>query len=356
MSNTARNRYSDLEIHGLEMSAHHPSGEIPVLHDITLNIPSAQVTAIVGESGSGKTMSMRGISGLLPGGGNFTVRGDVLYNGRHLAPGTNGADSETSPKFAMIFQDPKKVLNPGLRVGQHLTEVLRYASGFTGRDSRLQRIERAQEILGRVDLPTDRRFFRSFPHELSGGMQQRLVIACVVAGENDVLIADEAITALDSRTAARILDLFHDIAGNMGKTVVYISHDLKTVERIASHVAVLYAGYTVEYRNSRDFFSMPRHPYSRMLMESHPALRDRGRPLRIIPGEAVSPADPPPGCPFHPRCPRAQQTCREVLPQLIPDTGGAVRCHFPYPEKGNGEKDSTRKNSGAPGAGEQFNE
>lgn len=338
MSEIARDDEPYLEIRGLGLSAKHPSGEIPVLHDISLPILSAEVTAIVGESGSGKTMSMRSISGLLPGGSEFSLSGDLLYRGRPLVPGV--APNQSLPKFAMIFQDPKRVLNPGLRAGQHVTEVLRYAQGFGARDSHSRRTQRAREILKRVDLPTSQRFFRSFPHELSGGMQQRLVIACVVAGENDVLIADEAITALDSGTAAQVLDLFRDIAGNMGKAVVYISHDLKTVERIASNVAVFYAGYTVEYRKSTEFFSTPRHPYSRMLMESHPALRDRGRALKIIPGEAASPADPPAGCPFHPRCPRVQPICREVLPELIPDSSGAVRCHFPYPESNRRGKGS----------------
>jgi oligopeptide/dipeptide ABC transporter ATP-binding protein len=308
--------YETVKIRNLSLSA--DRGEVDILRDIDLDLRAGEILGLVGESGAGKTLLMKSLAGLLPPVGGFDPEGHLQVPGGSID--LSGEDARPI-RIAMIFQDPKQYLNPGLRVVQLLREILRYSPLF-GNTSALS-------LLEKVSLPSDQRFLRSFPHELSGGMQQRLVIAAVLAADPDVIIADEALTALDVATAGEILELFRRTIEGSRRSMVYISHDLKTVEHLAHRVAVLYAGRLVELASSRDFFAAPRHPYSRDLMLSHPSLRDRGGMLPEIPGDIPPAGKFFPGCPYAPRCGRADADCVRALPPPVGEGDLMYRCFHP---------------------------
>ena len=311
--------WKDIRFSNIRLSHLSPGGVVEILHDLDVALASGEIIGLLGESGAGKSLLMRSLCALAAEGTGqaglpFLPPGFILKG--KISP------QDRPPTLAMIFQDAKACLNPSLPVGRHLSEILRYCRPSAGFDT-------PQRLLKLVDLPGNREFLRRYPHELSGGMLQRLAIACAVAANPDILIADEALTALDSETAGQILNIFSGIARELRKTVLLVSHSLRIVESIVDRVIVMYSGHIIEERVRSGFFLNPRHPYSHALMESRPAQEHRGAALQEIPGEISPAGNRFPGCPFAPRCFRRQNDCLLTLPALSATDGGRHRCLHP---------------------------
>ncbi|MGI9256222.1 MAG: oligopeptide/dipeptide ABC transporter ATP-binding protein [Salinispira sp.] len=273
-------------------------GVVEILHNIDIALFPGKVLAVLGESGAGKSFLARSLCAL-------AGRNDFIPPGFFL----NGQVTRADIFPAMIFQNVKTCLNPSLRVGAHLKEILRYRQPPPAFAS-------PENLLELVNLPPGRSFQQQYPHELSGGMQQRLAVACAIAADADILIADEALTALDRETARNVLSVFGTIARELHKAVVLITHNLRILQECADRVAVMYSGYLVEEGRADIFLKEPRHPYSRALMESRPSGQQKGRLLNEIEGD-ISPAGQSfAGCPFAPRCQYQQEDCRTRLPPM----------------------------------------
>ncbi len=272
---------------------------------VSLTIMPGEVLGLVGESGCGKSTLGRMVAGVLEPTG-----GEVLFRGRHHVGGSRAARRDTALKVQMIFQDPFASLNPRLRV----REIIGEAPLFHGLIRRDQLEERVAELMQRVGL--DPAYARRYPHQFSGGQRQRIGIARALAVEPEFLVCDEAIAALDVSIQAQILNLFMELRQELGLTYLFISHDLGVVEHISDRIAIMYLGRIVELADTEELYRHPNHPYSHALLEDVPRLDAGRRRFRPIEGEIPSPADPPPGCHFHPRCPRAFARCREETPAL----------------------------------------
>ncbi|WP_372088571.1 ABC transporter ATP-binding protein [Tistrella mobilis] len=296
---------------------------VPVVEDISLALRPGEVLGMVGESGSGKSITWQGALGLA--GPGAVTSGRVLVDGRDVA----SADDHTlaglrGRRIAMIFQDPMTALNPVLTVGRQIVEALALHRGLRGRAARAE----AGHLLDRVGIPGGAGRLRAYPHELSGGMCQRVMIAIALAGDPAVLIADEPTTALDATVQAQILDLLDDVRRERGMALVLISHDLGLVAAMADRVAVLYAGRVVELGAAGQVLKAPCHPYTAGLRAAMPAIHGPRRRLTGIPGRVPAPGEIAGGCRFAPRCGRAAPACRAHVPAL---EGGShlVACFRP---------------------------
>jgi peptide/nickel transport system ATP-binding protein len=282
-----------------------------VLREVSLTVVRGECLGLVGESGCGKSLTALAILGLLPAGARvlggrivFAGLGDLLEldaEERRLSRGRH---------VAMIFQEPMSALNPVLTIGFQIRESLRLHRGLAGRAARAA----SRELLNLVAMPDAERRLSSYPHELSGGQGQRAMIALALASEPELLLADEPTTALDVTVQAQILDLLSRLRGELGLTVLLITHDLGVVARTCERVAVMYAGQVVEEASAEKLFRQPAHPYTRALLEVVPSLSVGGLPGAGIPGRVPEFHDLPAGCTFHPRCPRVFAACREVVP------------------------------------------
>ncbi|WP_416067547.1 ABC transporter ATP-binding protein [Rhizobium sp. ZK1] len=284
---------------------------VQVLHGIDLDVAKGEALGLVGESGCGKSVTWLAALGLLPG--KASVSGSVRLESNELVGGSRTVlESVRGSRIAMIFQDPSSSLNPVLRIGRQISEALR--------------------LIDMVGIPDARRRFDLYPHEFSGGQCQRLMIAMALAGEPDLLIADEPTTALDATIQAQILDLLIRLRAETGMATVFISHDLGAVSQVCERVCVMYAGRIVEEGRVEQLFSEPRHPYTRGLFDAIPRL-DGGRERLIpIPGTVPNPKDLPQGCSFSPRCSRAVEACRSERPPLVSlDDGRKLACTRPVP-------------------------
>jgi oligopeptide/dipeptide ABC transporter ATP-binding protein len=312
----------DLQTHITE------SGQVTRAVDgISFQLEKGRTLAIVGESGSGKTMTALSIVRLLPTATAQIVGGRILFEGRDLTVASEGELRQIrGDRIAIMFQDPLTALNPSLRVGPQVMEPLLEHR----RVDRAEARQRAVEMLARTHLPDPAAVFDAYPHQLSGGMRQRVVLAMALACEPDVLIADEPTTALDVTTQEQIIDLLLEIQQATRLSLIVITHDLGVVARIADDVLVVYAGKGVEYGAVRDVFKLPAHPYTRGLLESidYQQYRPRER-LDSIPGVPPRLDELPPGCAFHPRCRFAIDRCREETPLLLPPPGyrTLAACH-----------------------------
>ena len=317
-----------LAVDGLHTSVRTGSGPLPILRGVDLSVRAGETLAVVGESGSGKSFTALSIAGLLPTGATVTA-GRVLLEGRDLVPLKESARRTVrGAAIGMVYQDPMSSLNPVMRIGKQVTEGLR-AHGWSTVDAR----KRAVEVLDEVGLPSPAKLMRLYPHQLSGGMRQRVLIACAIALRPKLLIADEPTTALDVTIQQQILTLVARLRDDYGLAVVWITHDLGVVARIADRMLVMYAGRIAEQAGTTDLFARPAHPYSAGLIASIPPMRgtDRGD-LPQIGGTTVSPSSLPPGCPYAPRCPQRRDICTEREPDLLPRERSLAACWVPPEE------------------------
>ncbi len=290
--------------------------------EISFSISRGEILALVGESGCGKSLTGLAILGLLPPGIKI-FKGKINFKGRDL---TKLSFEEyrrvRGAEIAIIFQDPMTTLNPVFTVGDQIAEVLTLHRGLSKKEA----LTEAARLLAEVGIPSPRERLRSYPHELSGGMRQRAMIAMALAGEPELLIADEPTTALDVTIQAQILTLLKEIREKTGLTVLLISHDLSVVAELADRVAVMYAGRLVEEASVKELFSSPLHPYTKALLAALP--RPYERRLFAIPGRVPSPGKWPKGCKFADRCPWTYERCLEKEPALEEKAPGhKVRCH-----------------------------
>jgi peptide/nickel transport system ATP-binding protein len=300
---------------------------VQVLHGIDLDVAKGEALGLVGESGCGKSVTWLAALGLLPG--KARVSGSVRLEGDELVGGSRTVlESVRGSRIAMIFQDPSSSLNPVLRIGRQISEALSVHRGLRGEAAKAE----ALRLIDMVGIPDARRRFDLYPHEFSGGQCQRLMIAMALAGQPDLLIADEPTTALDATIQAQILDLLIRLRAETGMATVFISHDLGAVSQVCERVCVMYAGRIVEEGRVEQLFSEPRHPYTRGLFDAIPRL-DGGRERLIpIPGTVPNPKDLPEGCSFSPRCSRAVEACRSERPPLVSlDHGHKLACIRPVP-------------------------
>ena len=283
----------------------------PALRGIDLDVAPGEALGLVGESGCGKSVTWLAALGLLPG--KARVTGSVRLGGMELL-GAKAATLEQvrGGRIAMIFQDPASSLNPVHRIGRQITEALSLHQGLSGAPARAE----AKRLLDAVGMPDAQRRLDAFPHELSGGQNQRVMIAIALAGRPEVLVADEPTTALDVTIQAQILDLLQGLRREMGMALVLITHDLGVVSETCERVAVMYAGRIVEEAASGQIFAHPAHPYTQGLLGALPPLDGERRPLMAIPGGVPEPWAMPPGCAFAPRCPHARAACLQAVPEL----------------------------------------
>ena len=289
-----------LEVKDLRINFKTYAGEVKAVRGVNFELYEGETLAIVGESGSGKSVTSNALMKLIPQPPGIYAGGEILFNGRDLVPLTEKEMMKVRGNdIAMIFQDPMTALNPTMRIGYQITEVL-LKHKKTG--SRSEAKERAIQLLDQVGIPFPEKRFRSYPHELSGGMRQRVVIAIALAANPKLLIADEPTTALDVTIQAQILELMKDIQKNSNTSIIFITHDLGVVANVADRVAVMYAGQIVEYGTVNDIFYNPKHPYTWGLLGSMPDLdNDADELLRAIPGSPPNLIDPPIGDAFAPR-------------------------------------------------------
>jgi len=315
-----------LRVENLGVTFTHGSMEAHALRGIDLSLYKGEIHGLVGESGSGKTVTSTCIMGLLPSPPGKIVSGRIMYEDRDLV---GLPESELRKirgrKIAMVFQEPAKYLNPAYKIGEQITEMLILHLGMTRPQSR----ERARELLDVVGLGKDDRVLGAYPHELSGGMKQRAMIAMAISCNPGFLIADEPTTALDVTLQLQILRLISKLRTMLGMGVLFISHDLGVVNEVADRVSVIYAGRIVESSAKGALFEKPLHPYTRLLLLSIPDARKRGSRLAAIPGRVPDADNVPAGCAFHPRCPLATERCARENPELREhETGHTVACHF----------------------------
>jgi oligopeptide/dipeptide ABC transporter ATP-binding protein len=294
-------------------------GPLIAVRDVSFELRQGEMFGLVGESGSGKSMTCRSILQLVPEPGRI-VRGQIHYGGRDLARlSSKEMDEVRGKEISMIFQDPTAVLDPVIKIGDQITEVLMARGGLTRR----QALERAIELLRLVGIPDPERRLANYPHEFSGGMCQRVVIAIALACQPRVILADEPTTALDVTIQDQILKLISSLQAQLNLSLVLITHNLGVVAQSCQRVAVMYAGMIMELATTDELFEAPRHPYTLGLLNCVPRLGLDGVAQRLtpIPGQPPDLVKPPSGCPFHPRCPLASAECttgefplREVSP------------------------------------------
>ena len=294
-----------------------PPRTVRALDDVSFVLSAGRTVAVVGESGCGKTTLARQLTLIeRPTAGALRIGGE--------SPGGDEASTRRlRRRVQMVFQNPFASLNPRKTVSAILDEPLAIA----GELDAAARRERVLELLARVGLSAEQA--RRYPHMFSGGQRQRIAIARAMALEPAVIVADEPVSALDVSIQAQVLNLFMDLQERFGTAYVFVSHDLAVVEHVAHEVLVMYLGRTVEVAPAPELFAEPAHPYTRALLAARPRLALRpDRPVIPIRGELPSPLDPPPGCPFHPRCPEAVPRCREERPALRTVGGRRVACHL----------------------------
>jgi oligopeptide/dipeptide ABC transporter ATP-binding protein len=314
-----------LDVRGLRTQVPGPAGPVDILRGVGLSVDAGQTLAVVGESGSGKSFTALSIAGLLPA--DATVgAGEVLLDGTDLLRLSERERRATrGAEIGMVYQDPMTSLNPLMRVGAQIAEGLT-AHGWSKPDARI----RTLEVLDEVGLPAPKSLARLYPHQLSGGMRQRVLIAGAIAPRPKVLIADEPTTALDVTIQQQILQLVAGLRDEYGLAVVWITHDLGVVARIADRVAVMYAGRVAELASTRTLFARPAHPYTDGLLRSLPTPADpHQQPLPQIGGVPVALSALPPGCPFAPRCPQREERCTTEEPGLLDRAASRAACWVP---------------------------
>ncbi len=296
-----------------------------VLNKVNLKVLPGEILGLVGESGCGKSVLARSVLALLPS-PPARVSGEILFKGEDiLKASARRLRALRGAEISMIFQEPMTSLNPVLSVGRQMGEVLRLHKQLSRREA----AEAAEAMLRQVNMPDPARTLAKYPHELSGGMRQRVMIAMELSCSPSLLIADEPTTALDVTVQGQVLAILAELTRSQGTSTLFITHDMGVVAQLCDRVAVMYAGHLVEMAATASLFAQPLHPYSAGLILAIPTLRDTRQSLPSIPGAVPSLTEPPQGCPFAPRCPRVSDMCPEVAPPLQWEQGRAVACHHP---------------------------
>jgi oligopeptide transport system ATP-binding protein len=310
----AMNEDNILQVKDLRISFSTYAGEVEAVRDVSFDLRQGETLAIVGESGSGKTVTAKSLMRLLPEANTLIKDGEVIFEGENLLTlSEQRMQKIRGSKIAMVFQDPMTSLDPTMRVGKQIAESLRKHLGLSGQRAK----ERAVELLTLVGIPNPEDRVRQYPHQFSGGMRQRVVIAIALSCEPQILIADEPSTALDVTIQAQILELLRELQEQLGMSVMLITHDLGVVAHTAHRVAVMYAGKVVETGTLREVFYNPQMPYTWGLLSSIPLpTADRSQELIPIPGSPPDMLNPPKGCPFTPRCPYSMRICAEEMPEF----------------------------------------
>ncbi len=316
-----------LEVEDLQVSFDTASGRIFALNGVSFSLERGEVLALLGESGSGKSVTASAIMDLVPNPPGAIDRGSIRFDGAELLKlSRNERRDLCGNRIALIFQDALAALNPVYPVGWQIAEMYR----IHGRNPEGGVEKAVIDLLTAIGIPDPERRARQYPHEFSGGMRQRIMIAMAVALEPDVIIADEPTTALDVTIQAQVVDLLATIRKRSDAGMIFITHDLGVVAELADRVAVMYAGRIVETANVFELFEDARHPYSVGLLASQPRVDTDEDELVPIPGSAPNPVALPSGCAFRTRCPRAEGLCAEVIPPLeTVGPGRQAACHFP---------------------------
>jgi peptide/nickel transport system ATP-binding protein len=315
-----------LQVKGLSTTFNTPAGKILAVDDVSFTLERGQVIGLVGESGSGKSVTAMSVMNLVDSPGRVSAS-QMNFDGIELTKATPKQWAGLrGNRIALVSQDPMMSLNPVMRIGAQLCETVRIHRRVSASDAETI----ACEALRRVGIPAPAERMRAYPHELSGGMRQRVAIANALVNQPDLIIADEPTTALDVTIQAQILYEMRKLTRESGTALLWITHDLAVVKDLADHLCVMYAGRLVEQGPVDELIRAPRHPYTRGLLDSLPRGRSAGGRLKPIPGNAPNLATLPPGCTFAPRCTRATPQCREV-PTLKPSPNGAgsYRCFNP---------------------------
>jgi oligopeptide transport system ATP-binding protein len=316
---------SALSVRGLSVQFTTPQGTVPAVVDVDLDVARGELVALLGESGSGKSVTARAVMGLHPA--NTRIQADRITLGDTdlLALPERERRKVRGTRMSLIFQDALSALNPVLSIGDQIGELYREHRGLSRRQART----RAIDMLGRVGIPAPASRVGDYPHQFSGGMRQRILIAMAIALEPELVIADEPTTALDVTVQAQILELLDELRRDLHMAVLLITHDLGVVSEVADRVMVMYGGRIVESGTAEELLGRPGHPYTEALLRSVPQVERLSQDLYAIPGSPPDPRRQPAGCPFHPRCDWAVDRCRTERPDLrtVPALARTVACH-----------------------------
>ncbi|WEG13126.1 ABC transporter ATP-binding protein [Pullulanibacillus sp. KACC 23026] len=311
-----------LNIQDLAIDFKTAEGSLSAVHSLSFSLKKGETVCIVGESGCGKSISSLAIMGLLPSNGRIS-KGSILFEGKDLGQlKPEQMRKIRGNKISMIFQEPMTALNPVFTIGFQLREPLMIHQGLSKKEAN----KRGIELLKQVGLSLPEQRMKQYPHELSGGMRQRVMIAIALACHPQILIADEPTTALDVTIQAQILDLINDLKERLQTGVVMITHDMGVVAETADRVVVMYAGEIVEDGYVEDIFNHPQHPYTQGLLASVPSVDGEIKELKAIPGSMPNINEKIEGCRFHPRCPYAMDACRSKAPDLFSEKDHRTRC------------------------------
>ncbi|MER8039504.1 ABC transporter ATP-binding protein [Streptomyces hydrogenans] len=318
-----------LEVRDLHVEFHTRDGVAKAVNGVNYSVDSGETLAVLGESGSGKSVTAQAIMGILDMPPGKISGGEILFQGQDLLKLKEEERRKVrGAKMAMIFQDALSSLNPVLSVGEQLGEMYVVHKGMSKKDARAQ----AVELMDRVRIPAAKERVGQYPHQFSGGMRQRIMIAMALALEPELIIADEPTTALDVTVQAQVMDLLAELQREYNMGLILITHDLGVVADVADNIAVMYAGRIVEKAPVHEIYKSPAHPYTRGLLDSIPRLDQKGQELYAIKGLPPNLLAIPPGCAFNPRCPMAQDVCRTDVPPLYEVTESPVprssACHF----------------------------
>ncbi|KNE81726.1 MULTISPECIES: ABC transporter ATP-binding protein [Streptomyces] len=322
-----------LEVRDLHVEFHTRDGVAKAVNGVNYSVAAGETLAVLGESGSGKSVTAQAVMGILDMPPGRIPKGEILFRGQDmLKMSAEERRKIRGAKMAMIFQDALSSLNPVFTVGFQLGEMYRVHQGLSRKAAKAK----AVELMDRVKIPAARQRVNDYPHQFSGGMRQRIMIAMALALEPDLIIADEPTTALDVTVQAQVMDLLAELQREFHMGLILITHDLGVVADVADKIAVMYAGRIVETAPVHELYKRPAHPYTRGLLDSIPRLDQKGQELYAIKGLPPNLTRIPPGCAFNPRCPRAQDVCRTDIPPLYQVTerdgteldGRRSACHF----------------------------
>ncbi|MBN2122761.1 MAG: ABC transporter ATP-binding protein [Deltaproteobacteria bacterium] len=323
-----------LSVQDLQVSFRGDETVARALEGVSYDVAPGETVCLVGESGCGKTVSALTVLGIIPRPPGEVLGGRILFKGKDLLEYTEEQLQQIRGKhIAMVFQEPMTSLNPVFTIGDQIGEAVTVHESLDEKALR----ERCISLLRDVGIPSPEERLRDYPHQLSGGQRQRVMIAMALACNPDLVIADEPTTALDVTIQKQILSLFKELQQKRGMSLLYITHDLNVVAGIADRIYVMYAGIIVEQGGRTMIFEDPRHPYTRGLLASLPHRSKKGQILHSIPGAVPDPAFKPPGCPFHPRCGYALETCRREFPRMCDCGDGHLsRCPVLYGQQASG--------------------